>query len=151
MKITNDGQFSNLYKRQISFPYTTDNSQGNRKQKPDYTVISRPLTSSSWVTVRKRSKGTRALDSSSADYRLKKVGNFWIDIDKPKMSDIEKAQWELYRKLKKEHDIRQKTKQQTNNLLQSNKIQTTHQIVDGVTVNIKKIPNFDGSLFRKAI
>lgn len=157
MKISNDGQFSNLYKGQIPFPYSADKKpvggmNGTTKRpQPDYTVVSKPLTSVSWVTVKKRSKGQQPTDSTAANYRVKKVGNIWVDIDKPRMSETERAQWELYRRLKKDYEMRQKIKERNDSIARSNKIQTTHQLVDGVMVNIKKIPNFDGSLFRKAV
>lgn len=149
MRISNDGQFSNLYKGQVSFPYSV-NDKPTRRQ-PDYTVVSKPLTSASWVTVKKRSKGGRVNDSPEASYRLKKVGNLWVDIDKPRMSETEKAQWELYRQLKKDYEMKQKIREQNTRVLQTNKIQTTHQLVDGVMVNLKKIPNFNGNAFKKVV
>lgn len=149
MKITNDGQFSNIYKNQIPFPY-----QRIENSKPDYRVDTKRLTSNSWVTVKNRTKNSIIKDSPHADYRVKRVGNFWIDIDKPhkpKMSETELAQWELYRKLKKEYDLKQKIRSRNTNELRTTTIQNTHQIVDGVMVNMKRIVNFDGSKYRKGV
>lgn len=138
MKITNDGQFSNLYKGTISFPY----SPSVNKSIADYSVNSKPLTSKSWVTVNKRSKGQRAKDSVGASYYLKKIGNLYIDIDKPKESDVVKAQRELMAKLKAEY-LAKKTREQNKKLLQKAKIQRVYQDVNGVTVHYDKISNIE--------
>jgi len=149
MKITNDGQFSNLYKGTISFPYKANDI----KPTADYSVKSHPLISKSWVTVNKRSKGQRPRDSYHADYRFKRIGNVWIDVDKPKMSDTVKAQWELYRKLKKDYEkqlkIKEVTKERNKSVLRTSSVQNVYQNVNGGVVSSKRFVDFDASKYSK--
>lgn len=149
MKITNDGQFSNLYKGAISFPYRANDI----KPTADYSVKTRPLISKSWVTVNKRSKGQRPRDSYHADYRFKRIGNVWIDIDKPRMSDTVKAQWELYRKLKKDYEkqlkIKEVTKERNKSVLRTSSVQNVYQTVNGGVVPSKRFIDFDASKYSK--
>ena len=73
MRITNDGQFTNLFNRKdISFPMNDVS-----KPKADYSVNMPKLTSQSWVTVKNRSKGQPLKDTGN--YRVVHFGNVWID------------------------------------------------------------------------
>ena len=145
MRITNKGQFSNL-----SIRNTTHQSidLAGTKPTPDFTVKVKPLTSRSWVTVSKRSKGNKNLDSKSANYRLKQVGNLWVEIEKPRVSETVKQQQKLIKELRKQFEERQE-RIRAQRALRKTTIQHIHKVVDGVMVNTKVIPNFNGNAYKK--
>lgn len=75
MRITNNGQFTNLFnRRKISFPMNENNPQ---RPLPDYSVDSKKLSSQSWVTVKNRSKGQRLTDTGN--YKVVHFGNVWME------------------------------------------------------------------------
>ena len=147
MRITNKGQFSNLSIRSTNH-HPVDLTEG--KPTPDFTFKAKPLTSKSWVTVNKRSKGNKNLDSKSANYRLKKVGSLWVEIEKPRVSETVKQQQKLIKELRKQFEERQE-RIRAQRALRKTTIQHIHKIVDGVMVNTKVIPNFNGNDYKKAV
>lgn len=77
MRITNNGQFTNLFNRKnVSFSMNESDTIDN-KPKADYTVKSKPLQSRSFVVVKNRQKSRPVKDTG--DYRVTHFGNTWIE------------------------------------------------------------------------
>ena len=104
MKVTNNGQFTNLFtKKQISFPTTLNDCQRDII----HDECNKPLQSKWYVDSKQKSKFNWKYKSTSG-FTVRKSGGLWLVYDRPKQVKTSKetlqAQRKLYNQLKKEYE-----------------------------------------------
>ena len=103
-KISNKGQFSQLFKGSECSKPMNEYSTVEQRQQPDYTCNLPKLTSQSWVTVKNRQKGQPLQDTGN--YKVKRLfGNVWVEVGN-RQNPIIKKQKELMKQLRTENKAR---------------------------------------------